>query len=113
MKLICILFYCISTDIYIISEILGIVKGINLISVSHNGSKVDIFKTIDSLGIKNGEVIIRNNYNKELLININTKDIIGIDIDYLKNKLITELSIKNINNVFDEPKKNERAMIEL
>ena len=46
----------------------------------------DFIKDIDKLGIKNGEVIIRNNYNKELLININTKDIIGIDIDYLKNK---------------------------
>lgn len=43
-------------------------------------------KDIDKLNINNGEVIIRNNYNDELLIVIDTKDKINIDIDYLKNK---------------------------
>ncbi len=41
---------------------------------------------IDKLDINKGEVIIRNNYNNELLIIINTKDKININIDYLKNK---------------------------
>ena len=34
------------------------IKGINLISVTHNNTKIDIFKTIESLGIKNGDTLI-------------------------------------------------------
>ena len=45
----------------------------------------DFIKDIKHLNIKNGELIIRSNYNNELLIVINTKDKINIDIDYLKN----------------------------
>ncbi len=42
-------------------------------------------KDIDKLNIKNGEVIVRSNYNSELLIWIKTKDKITIDIPYLKS----------------------------
>ena len=41
---------------------------------------------IKYLDIKNGEVTIRSNYNKELLIWIKSKDKINPDIDYLKSK---------------------------
>ena len=41
---------------------------------------------IKKLDITNGELIIRNNYNNELLIWIKTKDKIKPDIEYLKSK---------------------------
>lgn len=41
---------------------------------------------IEKLNIKNGEVIIRSNYNSELLIWIKKKDNINPDIPYLKKK---------------------------
>lgn len=44
----------------------------------------EFIKDINKLNIKNGEVIIRSNYNEELLIVINTKDKINPDIEYLK-----------------------------
>ena len=40
---------------------------------------------IEKLNIKNGEVVIRSNYNSELLIWIKTKDKINPDISYLKS----------------------------
>lgn len=40
---------------------------------------------IEKLNIKNGEIIIRSNYNSELLIWIKTKDNINPDISYLKS----------------------------
>lgn len=40
---------------------------------------------IKFLNIKNGEIIIRSNYNSELLIWIKTKDKINPDINYLKS----------------------------
>ena len=43
-------------------------------------------KDINHLNINNGEVIIRSNYNDELLIWIKTTDKIKIDIEYLKSK---------------------------
>ena len=43
-------------------------------------------KDINHLNIKDGEVIIRSNYNDELLIWIKTTDKIKVDIEYLKNK---------------------------
>ena len=46
----------------------------------------NFIKDISHLNINNGEVIIRSNYNQELLIIINTKEKINIDIDYLKKK---------------------------
>lgn len=45
----------------------------------------DFIKNIKRLNIKNGEIIIRSNYNSELLIWIKTKDRINPDIPYLKN----------------------------
>lgn len=39
---------------------------------------------IKKLNVKNGEVVIRSNYNNELLIWIKTKENINPDIDYLK-----------------------------
>jgi len=41
---------------------------------------------IDKLNIKNGEVIIRSNYNSELLIWIKSKDKVKPNISYLKSK---------------------------
>lgn len=41
---------------------------------------------ISKLNVKNGEIIIRSNYNSELLIWIKTKDKIVPNISYLKNK---------------------------
>lgn len=46
----------------------------------------DIIPDLKYLDIKDGEVTIRSNYNNELLIIINTKNIINPNIDYLKNK---------------------------
>ena len=46
----------------------------------------DIIPDLKYLDIVNGEVIIRSNYNNELLIIIKTKDIINPDINYLKSK---------------------------
>ncbi len=43
-------------------------------------------KDINHLNIKDGEVIIRSNYNNELLIWIKSQDKITVDIDYLKKK---------------------------
>jgi len=43
-------------------------------------------KDINYLNIKNGEVTIKSNYNKELLIWIKSKDMVNPDIDYLKNR---------------------------
>ncbi len=45
----------------------------------------DFLKDIKKLNIKNGEVIIRSNYNNELLINIKSKSPSAPDILYLKN----------------------------
>ena len=42
-------------------------------------------KDIRKININNGELIIRNNYNNELLIIINTKEKVNIDVDYLKD----------------------------
>lgn len=42
-------------------------------------------KDINHLNITNGEVVIRSNYNNELLIWIKSLDKVKIDIDYLKN----------------------------
>ncbi len=44
-----------------------------------------LIKNKDLFNIKNGEIIIRSNYNDELLIKINTEDNYNIDIDRLKN----------------------------
>lgn len=44
----------------------------------------DFIKDIPSLNIKNGELVIRSNYNNELLLWIKTKEQIKPDIDYLK-----------------------------
>lgn len=46
----------------------------------------NIIPDLKYLDIVNGEVCIRCNYNDELLIIINTKDNIKVDIDYLKSK---------------------------
>lgn len=46
----------------------------------------DFIKDIKYLNIINGNLTIRNNYNNELLIIIDTKDKLNIDIEYLKNK---------------------------
>ena len=43
-------------------------------------------KDLNYLNIKNGKVVIRSNYNKELLIEIKTKEKINPNIDYLKSK---------------------------
>lgn len=46
----------------------------------------EFIKDIKYLNIENGEVVIRSNYNKELLIIITSDTKPNIDIDYLKNK---------------------------
>lgn len=46
----------------------------------------NIIPDLKCLDITNGEVTIRNNYNNELLIIINTKDKINPNISYLKQK---------------------------
>ena len=64
------------------SHILVEIDNCYLVSKSINR----FIKDIKYLNINNGEVIIRSNYNDELLIIIKTKDNIKIDIDYLKSK---------------------------
>lgn len=44
----------------------------------------DFIKDIKYLNVKNGELVIRSNYNNELLLWIKTKDQIKPDISYLK-----------------------------
>ena len=46
----------------------------------------NFIKDIDKLNIKNGEVIIRSNYNSELIIWIKSKDKVNPNISYLKSK---------------------------
>lgn len=46
----------------------------------------NFIKDFSYLNIKNGEVVIRSNYNKELLIYIKSKEKINPDIEYLKSK---------------------------
>ena len=46
----------------------------------------ELIKDISHLNIQNGEVIIRSNYNKELLIHIKSKEKVQPDIEYLKSK---------------------------
>ena len=46
----------------------------------------NFIKDIDKLNIKNGEVIIRSNYNSELIIWIKSKDKVKPNISYLKSK---------------------------
>lgn len=64
---------------------------------THNLVKIDncllaenaiqkFLKDINYLNIKNGEVIIRSNYNSELLIWIKSNEEINPDINYLKSK---------------------------
>lgn len=67
----------------------------------------EFIKDINKLNIKNGEVIIRSNYNEELLIVINTKDKINPDIEYLKENhkivgFIVNNEIINGDNKFIE-----------
>lgn len=45
-----------------------------------------IIPDLNYLDVINGEIIIRSNYNDELLISIITKDKINPDVNYLKNK---------------------------
>ncbi len=47
-------------------------------------SIIEFLKDIKYLNIKNGELVIRSNYNNELLIWIKSKDNINPDITYLK-----------------------------
>ncbi len=46
----------------------------------------NFIKDLKYLNITNGELVIRSNYNKELLINITTKEELNINIEYLKKK---------------------------
>lgn len=46
----------------------------------------NFIKDLKYLNITNGELVIRSNYNKELLISITTKEEININIEYLKKK---------------------------
>lgn len=67
----------------------------------------EFIKDINKLNIKNGEVIIRSNYNEEILIVINTKDKINPDIEYLKENhkivgFIVNNEIINGDNKFIE-----------
>lgn len=67
----------------------------------------EFIKDINKLNIKNGEVIIRSNYNEELLVVINTKDKINPDIEYLKENhkivgFIVNNEIINGDNKFIE-----------
>lgn len=47
----------------------------------------DVIPFINSWSIKNGEVTIRCNQNNEILIVINTKDLIDIDVNAIKEKV--------------------------
>ena len=46
----------------------------------------NFIKDLNYLNVKNGEVVIRSNYNKELLIYIKSKEKINPEIEYLKSK---------------------------
>lgn len=72
----------------------------------------DVIKCLNKLKIKNGSVVIRSNYNDEILINIITKDKIDFNINYfsdiklvgilLNNKIIygEDNFMEKINNLF-------------
>lgn len=47
----------------------------------------DVINNKELFDIKNGYIIIRSNYNNEILISIHTKEEINIRIDYLKTKI--------------------------
>ena len=47
---------------------------------------MNFIKDIYQLNVKNGEVIIRSNYNSELLIWIKTQSKVKPNISYLKSK---------------------------
>lgn len=68
----------------------------------------NLIKDIHYLNIKNGEVIIRSNYNKELLIEIKSKEIVNPDIEYLKSKHKIVGIILN-----DKPLVGETSFIEI
>lgn len=46
----------------------------------------EFLNDVHLLGINNGEIVIRTNYNKELLINIKTEDKLNVPVEYLKEK---------------------------
>ena len=47
----------------------------------------DVIKCKEYINIKNGNIIIRSNYNDEILISINTEESVNIDIDNLKKSV--------------------------
>jgi 23S rRNA (uracil1939-C5)-methyltransferase len=56
----------------------------------------NFIKDLKYLNITNGELVIRSNYNKELLINITTKEELNINIEYLKkNHKIVGIIVNN------------------
>ena len=46
----------------------------------------EFLNDVHLLGINNGEIVIRANYNKELLINIKTEDKLNVPVESLKEK---------------------------
>ena len=80
----------------------------NIVSIDHcylaEDSINNFLKDIKYLNVRNGEIIIRSNYNKELLIWIKTKEKVKPAIDYLKkNHLIAGIVINN-NSITGEDK---------
>lgn len=60
------------------------------------------FKDLNYLNIKNGELIIRSNYNNELLIHIISKEDINPDINYLKEQHKIVGIIHNKKTIYGE-----------
>lgn len=61
----------------------------------------NIFANLKDFHVKNGEIIIRSNYNDELLIWIKTKDQITPDLENLNNKKIVGI-IVNDKTIYGE-----------
>lgn len=107
-------FYRNKTSIKIINKIIGFYD-----DMSHNIFKIDdckllkkpinnFIKDLSLLNIENGEVIIRCNYNDELLISISTEDVITFDFSLLKKShkiagiVLNGKTVLNNNYFFDK-----------
>ena len=68
------------------------VRGLNLLSVSHNGEKIDIFKTYDELGIEEGDTLTveselpnKDQEAKDVIKNVIVPSEVGIYEGEIKN----------------------------
>lgn len=65
-------------------------------------------KDLDKLNLNNGEVVIRSNYNSELIISITTEENPNVDIDYLREHHKIVGIVLN-----DKPYYGEQSFIEI